>query len=177
MRWARARRRNLLFFGLTGLLLAAWGFGPSVGLPFSSWFFLVGALAVPVVSILLTVRTFRAMRDDAARVVVAHPDQVAFASGISSWPGADRAERERVIVVAADRRGLSFRDHDDRELLLVPPDSIMSLELAPLDPRAGLRPLRVTTIDGSIDFSGPLTPDQQVDAVVALRTALGRATG
>lgn len=177
MRWARARRRNIFFFGLEALLLAAWGFGPALGLPVPSWVFLVGALVVPVISILLTLSTFRAMHYEAVRVVAAHPGQVAFASGISSWPGVDRAERESVIVVAADRRGLSFRDHDDREVLLVPPDRIMSLELAPLDPRAGFRPFRVTTIDGSIDFSGPTKPDDQVDTVVALRTALGRAAG
>jgi hypothetical protein len=82
-----------------------------------------------------------------------------------------------VIAVAADRRGLSFRDHDDREVLLVPPERILSLELAPLVPGQGLRPLRATTIDGAIDFTGPAGPDAQVDAVVALREALGRPAG
>ena len=60
----------------------------------------------------------------------------------------------------------------------MPADRIISLELAPLQPRARFRPFRVTTIDGAtIDFAGPSHPDQQVDAVVALRTALGRAAG
>ena len=52
----------------------------------------------------------------------------------------------------------------------------MSLELAPLEPRSRFRPFRVTTIDGAtIDFTGPAGQDAQVDAVVALRTALGRS--
>ena len=63
-------------------------------------------------------------------------------------------------------------------MLLVPADSILSLELAPLVPRSPVRPFRVTTIDGgTYDFTGPMGQDAQVDAVVALRRALGRSAG
>ena len=80
------------------------------------------------------------------RVVAAHEGSVAFPTGVLSWPGTDRDERESVIVVVADERGLSFRDHDDREVRLVPADRIMSLDLAPLVPRSPVRPFRATTV-------------------------------
>lgn len=171
------RRWNIALVGVGALLIAAWVLGSIIRLPVPAWFFVIGALVVFAINTFVTLWTFRAMRADAARVLSAHSGSVAFPVTIVSWPGAERAERESVIVVAADLRGLSFRDHDDREVLLVPPDRIMSLELAPLEPRARFRPFRVTTIDGAIDFSGPAKPDEQVDAVVALRTALGRQPG
>jgi len=38
--------------------------------------------------------------------------------------------------------------------------------------------LRVTTADGgTFDFTGPVRADQQVEAVVAMRQALGRRAG
>ena len=63
-------------------------------------------------------------------------------------------------------------------MLLVPADRIMSLELAPLDPRGAVPAVPVvTTIDGPDRLLGPGTADAQVDAMVALRTALGRPAG
>ncbi len=162
---------------VVAVLIAGWVSGSFIALPVPSWVFLVAALLAFAGNLLLLLWTFRAMREDASRVLAAHQGSVAYPSGISSWPGAERVDRESVIAVVADRRGLSFRDHEDREVLLVPADRIMSLELAPLEPRARFRPFRVTTIDATIDFSGPAKPDEQVDAVVALRTALGRAAG
>ena len=178
MRWARFRRWNVLFTVALIVLLAAWGFGPQIGLTVPFPAFALGAALLMVLNFGLLFWTFRLMRLDSARVLAAHPDSTAFASGITAWPTGDRAERESVIAVVADRRGLSFRDHEDREVIMLPADRIMSLELAPLEPRARLRPFRVTTIDGgTFDFTGPMKPDAQVDAVVALREALGRKGG
>jgi hypothetical protein len=178
VRWARFRRWNLILtFGLI-VLLAAWLFGPQIGLTVPFAVFALGALLVVLLNIMLIVWTYRAMRADTARVLAAHPDSTAFPTGIVAWPDGDRAARESVVAVVADRNGLSFRDHEDREALLLPADRIMSLELAPLERRARFRPLRVTSIDGgTFDFLGPATPDAQVDAVVALREALGRKAG
>jgi hypothetical protein len=175
VRWARFRRWNLFLTVALILLLAAWIFGPQIGITVPFAVFVAGALLVLVLNLGLLVWTFRAMRADSARVVAAHPDSAAFPTGIVMWPEGDRAKRESVIAVVADQSGLSFRDHEDREVLLLPADRILSLELAPLERRARFRPLRVTSIDGgTFDFLGPANPDAQVDAVVALRQALGR---
>jgi hypothetical protein len=178
VRWARLRRLNIAVTVTIVLLLAAGIVGPALGLPIP-WpvVFVIGVLVVGA-NTAFAFWTFRAMRADATRVVAAHSGSVAFPTTITSWPQLDKAERESAIALVAEPRGLSFRDQDDREVQLVPADRIMSLELAPLEPRARFRPFRVTTIDGAtIDFSGPSSPDQQVDAVVALRTALGRSAG
>ncbi|MEO5921496.1 MAG: hypothetical protein ABIQ01_10195 [Pseudolysinimonas sp.] len=176
MRWARFRRLNWFFTIVLLLLVAAWAFGPQLGLvvPLAAVF--VVGLVLFGLNIALVFRTLRLIRADAARVVAAHPGEVAFPSQLISWLGGARTERDSVVAITADRRGLSFRDQDDREVLLVEPERIMSLELAPLEPRR-VRPFRVTTIDGVIDFSGPAKPDEQVDAIVALRTAIGRPAG
>ncbi len=175
MRWATLTRVNIALVALALLIVAAWVLAPSIGLAVPGWVFLVGVLTVFAVNTAFTLWTFRAMRADAARVVAAHPGVVAVPSVVTSWPQLEKADRQRIVVLVADRRGLSFRDHEDREVQLVPAEQIISLELAPLEPRARFRPFRLTTIDGgTIDFSGPVKPDDQVDAVVALRTALGR---
>lgn len=173
MRFTRLRRISLIITVAVLLFAVAWIAGwISIPPPLFA-VVVVGAIAV---NIGLTFWTVRRIREDSLRVVAAHPDAVAFPSGIASWPGVERVERENVVAVAADARGLSFRDHDDHEVFLVPPDRIMSLELAPLVPRSRFRPFRVTTIDGAtIDFTGPAGQDAQVDAVVALRSALGRS--
>jgi hypothetical protein len=176
VRWARFRRLNLLFTIGIALLIAAWIFAGPLGIPLPSWIFVAGALVLVAANVALALRTFRMMRADSARVLAAHAGSVAFPSGIASWPGSDRAQRESIIAVTADRRGLSFRDDRDHEVLLVPADRDLSLELAPLEPRR-IRPFRVTTIDMTVDFTGPPAPDAQVDAIVALRTALGRPAG
>ncbi|MEQ1736520.1 MAG: hypothetical protein ABL886_08965 [Rhodoglobus sp.] len=175
MRWARFRRINLVLTVVIVLLVGAWVLGPVIGLPGPSFAYVVAAMVLVGVNIVIALWTFRGMRLDAARVVAAHPG--AIPSVITSWEQLAKDERESIIAVVADRRGLSFRDHDDREVQLIPADHILSLELAPLEPRARFRPFRVTTTNGAIDFSGPAKPDDQVDAVVALRTALGRQPG
>lgn len=176
MRLAGFRRRNLALTVLASLLLVLWVLAPTLGIPVPSWVFLAGAIVVVVVNVGLNFLLVRSIRSDAANVVAAHPGAVVFPSGIASWSQGQPAERESVVAVVADRQGLSFRDHRDREVLLVSAGSILSLELAPLDPRARFRPFRIETIDrGTIDFTGPAGPDAQVDAVVALRSALGRA--
>lgn len=177
MKFARFRRRSLIVFLLLAASIVTWAFGPQLGLTIPFGVFVAGALLLVAVNILLLVQLVREVRADATRVLAAHEGSVAFPSGVTAWPGTDRAERESVIVVVGDERGLSFRDHADREVQLVPADRIMSLELAPLAPRSPLRPFRVTTIDGTYDFTGPMKPDAQVDAVVALRQALGRSVG
>jgi hypothetical protein len=174
----RLRRTSLILTVAVLLFALAWIAGPSLGLAIPTPLFVAVAVGAVAVNMGLTFWTVRRMREDSLRVAAAHPDAVAFPSGIAAWPGTDRSERESVVAVAADGRGLSFRDHDDREVFLVPPDRILSLELAPLEPRSRFRPFRATTIDGAtIDFTGPASPDAQVDAVVAMRAALGRATG
>jgi hypothetical protein len=178
VRWARFRRINVALTIVVALLLVAWLFGPALGLPGPSFGFAIAALAVIGINTALGLWTFRAMRADATRVLAAHAGSVVFPTTITSWPQLERAEFQSAIALVAEPRGLSFRDHEDHEVQLVPADRIMSLELAPLEPRARFRPFRVTTIDGAtIDFSGPSSPDAQVDAVIALRTALGRAAG
>jgi hypothetical protein len=92
-------------------------------------------------------------------------------------PGSGRLQRARVVVVLADAGGLSFRDAADAEVVRIDAGRILSIELASLAQRRPVRPAVVTTIDGAFEFTVGLTPDQLVDAVVALRTALGRAAG
>ncbi len=173
MRFARFRRQTVVVMILLGAWILAWAFGPEVGLTVPFGIFIAGALLIVAVSAVLLVRLMVAVRGDALRVVAAHEGAVAFPTTVVSWPGDDREERESVIVVVGDERGLSFRDHDDREVRLVPPDRVMSVDLAPLAPRSPFRPFRAKTVDGVFDFSGPSKPDAQVEAVVALRAALG----
>lgn len=177
MNLARYGRLRLLIGVLLVVWVAVWVFGPNFGIVIPFEPFIAIEILIVVGGYVLLLLAVRAIRSDAKRVVAAHPDAVAFPTSVSSWPGTDRADRESVIVVVGDRRGLSFRDRADREVLLVPPDRIMSVELAPFVPLSASRPFRVTTVDGTFDFNGPRNSEAQVDAVVALRRALGRAAG
>jgi hypothetical protein len=160
------------------LWVGVWAFGPTLGLNVPIDVLVYGTLILVVAIPVLFLWTVRRMRADGARLLAAHEGSAAFLSGIAAWPGENRAVRQRVIAVVASRAGLSFRDHEDVEVLAVPADRILSLELAPFQLRRGVRPFRVTTIDGeTIEFTGPFMGDDLVDAVVALRTALGRAAG
>jgi hypothetical protein len=121
---------------------------------------------------------FRAARRAAEAVVAAHPGRTAMVAGITEREGSTRSERARVVAVTADRGGLSFRDRSDIEVLHLAAGSILSLELAPLDPRTRLRPARVTLADGApVSFWLGVKPDALAEAIVELRTALGRAAG
>jgi hypothetical protein len=177
MRWSRFRRWNPILTAALIVWVLAWTLGGLIGLSIPFAVGLVVTLALAGASAALLIVTVRTMRADAVRVVAAHAGSVAFPTGIASWPGSQRGERDSVIAVTADGRGLSFRDHENHEVLLVPAERILSLELTPLVPGSRFRPFRVTTSDGVvIDFSGPVRPDEQVDAVVALRDALGRSS-
>lgn len=112
------------------------------------------------------------------RVIDAHVGEVVFPTLIVRWPSSPRSLRNSVIAFVVTRTGISLRDRRDREVLLLPADGILSIELAPLT-RSAFRPLRVTTIDnGELDLAmSQVRPDDQVDAVVAVRTALGRPAG
>ena len=112
------------------------------------------------------------------RVTEAHAGSVVYPTLIVRWPQSARRIRTAVIAFVVDGAGISLRDRDDREVLLLPADGILSIELGPLT-RSAFRPLRVTTIEqGEIDFAmSQVHPDDQVDAVVAIRTALGRPAG
>ena len=115
-------------------------------------------------------------REALARIREAHAGAAVLPTALFEGP-ASPPERARVIAVVADRRGLSFRDRLDAEVLRVDADVILSLELAPLAPR-GPRPARLERIDGPpLAFWAGATPDQQLDTIVALRTALGRPLG
>lgn len=159
--------------GIGGFLLMR----DAVGMAPAIVFLVLLVAASFAVNLVLVSRTLRSHRDAQARIAQAHPGATVLPTAIADASGIDRAARDRIVAVVADGRGLSFRDLADAEVHLVPADQVMSLELAPLAPRR-LRPLRVMTIDGAtIDFAGPQRPDDQVDAVVALREALGRGAG
>lgn len=178
MRLARLRLISRTVLIVVVVLAIVWVLGPAVGVALPTPVFIAILVGGLLANFGLVFWSFRRMRADAANVLAAHEGAVAFGTAIIAWPAAVRAERERAIVLVADEGGLSFRDHEDREVLLVPADHILSLELAPLVPRARLRPFRVTTIDGmTVDFAGSPTVDGQVDQIVALRTALGRSAG
>lgn len=175
---ARFRNRTLILTVAGALWLLVFLCGPLVGVNLPLEVFLIGNGVYLVASLALLVSTVRQMRDEARRVVAAHEGSAAFLTGVVSWPAIPREVTGRVIAVVADHTGLSFRDHEDQEVLVVPADRIMSLELAPLQLRRGVRPFRVMTIDGdTIEFTGPFNGDDLVNAIVALRTALGRSAG
>ena len=112
------------------------------------------------------------------RVTAAHEGSVVYPTLIVRWPQSARRIRTAIVAFVVDSTGISLRDRGDREVLLLRSDGILSIELAPLT-RSAFRPLRVTTIDhGEIDLAiSQLRPDDQVDVVVAVRTALGRPVG
>ena len=177
MKFARFRRRTVFIMVALGVWILLWAFGPDFGLGIPFEVFIGGALLIVGVSVVLLIHLMVSVRGDALRVVAAHEGSVAFPTTVLSWPGDGREERESVIVVVADERGLSFRDHEDREVRLIPANRVMSIDLAPLVPRSPVRPFRAKTVDGGFDFSGPMKPDAQVDAIVAVRQALGRKAG
>lgn len=142
------------------------------------WVLLVVALVLVGVSIAHTFMILRQDRAAGEAILAAHPGETILPTSLFASEGVTRAERARVGLVLADRRGLSFRDRTDTEVLHVGADRILSIELGPLPPRMAIRPAIATLVDGPpISFWVGAQPDQQAEAVVALRTALGRAAG
>lgn len=111
------------------------------------------------------------------KLLSAHPGETILPTLLLAAPGSGRLQRARVLAVLAGAGGLSFRDAADAEVMRIEPDRILSIELASLAQRRPIRPAVVATIDGAFEFTVGLTPDQLVDAVVALRTALGCGAG
>ena len=120
---------------------------------------------------------FRAEARALARLVDAHAGEVARATAVREFPGADVRDLRRVVLLVASRDGVSFRDLQDSEVMRIPADRILSVELGPLQQRQLVRPAVVTTLDGEARFTVGITEDQQLDAIVAIRTALGRPAG
>ncbi|MGN6502501.1 MAG: hypothetical protein ACTHKX_06315 [Pseudolysinimonas sp.] len=120
---------------------------------------------------------FRAEARALAQLVASHPGQTVRPTSLREFPGLGRVEQTRVVLVVAGPDGLSFRDLHDAEVARVLAERILSLELAPLQPRQPVRPAILTTVDGTVRFTVGVTDDQRLDAIVAIRTALGRAAG
>ena len=142
------------------------------------WIAIVFAVLLIIAStseLLLQLRTEGAA---VRRIIAAHPEATAQPTSLLVFDGVTRIDRLSVGVVLADRGGLSFRNRADVEVARVPADRILSLELAPHNPRVPLRSAVVATIDGSpVEFTVGAKPDDQAEAIVAIRTALGRPAG
>jgi len=141
------------------------------------WIVLILAIVLLAVNFGVSYLVLRSEREAMRRVVAAHPDAFAMATAVVAWASGDPAARRRVVALVADRSGISLRDRSDQEVALLPADEILSIDLAPLT-RTAFRPFRVATAGhGTLDLAmSQVRPDDQVDAVVALRGALGRAS-
>lgn len=145
-----------------------------------TWYAIAGlavlalVLAAVAAAIILVRRTVGGVRG----IHEAHPGVLVLPTGLVDAGNLLPTRRAAVVAVLADRAGLSFRDRSDAEVLLVPAEEIMSLELAPLNPRSRVRPLRVEQVGGApIAFWAGTTEDQQLASIIALRAALGRPAG
>jgi hypothetical protein len=140
------------------------------------WALLVVALLVTAANIAHLFWSLSRQRRAAAAIVAAHPEKFGLVTGLVEHEGTSRSDRARVVAVLADRDGLSFRDSSDAEVVQVAASRIMSLELAPHEPRARFRPAHVKLIDGPpVAFWVGADQDRQAETIVALRSALGRA--
>jgi hypothetical protein len=110
------------------------------------------------------------------RVLAAHEGEVVLPTLVVHWPDAERRLRARVIAMLVDDRGIALLDRQGAEAALLAADSVLSVELAPFT-RSAFRPLRVTTIgQGTVDLAlSQVRPDDQIDVVMRVRAALGRA--
>jgi hypothetical protein len=145
-----------------------------------TWYAVLGlaVLVLAVGSVVIVSALVRRSVDGVRRIREAHPGEVVLATGLVDAGDLTPLERGRVVAVIADAGGLSFRDGADAEVLSVPVGDILSLELAPLNPRSRMRPLRLERLGGSpIAFWAGSTEDQLLESVIALRTALGRSPG
>ena len=145
-----------------------------------TWYAIAGlvVLGLVVLAILLGAVRLRVLMRGIRDVRAAHPGELVIATGLMEAEGWSAAQRVPVIAVVANADGLSFRDRADHEVLMVPSDEILSLELSPLNPRSRTRPVRVERLSGGpVAFLAGSTPDEQVEAIIALRSTLGRAAG
>ncbi|MEO8095449.1 MAG: hypothetical protein ABI632_11010 [Pseudolysinimonas sp.] len=168
----RSTQLSLIFTAVGGIAILLILLGPAS----LRWLaFVVVAIGLGVNALLLR-RGIRADRAAVERIVASHPGSVVRPTGLSGQPGMSRAQRSRVVALIADRSGLSFRDAADAEVLKVPADGILSLELGPMNGR--IRPAQVTRLDGpTVEFFVGASEDRQLDTIVAVRKALGRPTG
>lgn len=138
---------------------------------------LASVLVLALAAVAVQLLRFRARARALAHLVDAHAGEVARPTAVREFPGVDGRDLRRVVLVVAGPQGLSFRDLTDAEVARMPADRILSVELGPLQQRQLSRPAVVTTLDGPVRFTVGLTEDQQLDAIVAIRAALGRPTG
>lgn len=110
------------------------------------------------------------------RVLAAHEGEFVLPTLVVHWPDAERRLRARVIAMLVDERGIALLDRQGGEAALLDAGSILSVELAPLT-RSAFRPLRVATLgQGTVDLAlSQVRPDDQIDVVLRVRAALGRA--
>ena len=161
-------------FALAALVLVVVGL---VVLKLPGWIVLGLALALLAINVVASSLILRSEREAIRRVLAAHPDQLAMATAVVAWPSGDPALRRRVVALVADRSGISLRDRSDAEVVLLAADRILSIDMAP-QTRMAFRPFRIQTVEhGTLDLAmSQLRPDDQVDAVVALRGAVGRSS-
>lgn len=142
------------------------------------WVALVVTLLLILANFGEAFRGFRRDRDAANAVLAAHPGETILGTGLIAFEDSTRQDRARVVAVLADRSGLSFRDRADVEVVKLAADRILGIELAPLNSRSAIRPARIALGDGApVEFFVGSQPDAQAEAVVAIRTALGRHAG
>jgi hypothetical protein len=141
------------------------------------WVALIICLALIGANFARVLWGFREERRRAEAIVAAHPGETAFGTGLIALDEVSASDKARVVAVIVTKNGLSFRDRDDAEVGQVAAARILSIELAPLEPRK-IRPAIVTLIDGApVRFYVGGGPDQQAEAILAIRTALGRPAG
>lgn len=116
------------------------------------------------------------LRSAWTRILAAHDGEFVLPTLVVAWPDSDKAVRRGVVAMIVDAHGISLRDRRDREVALLPADGILSIELAPLT-RSAFRPLCVTTLGhGTVDLAmSQVRPDDQIDVVLRVRAAVGRA--
>jgi hypothetical protein len=141
-----------------------------------SWVLLT-ALVLLLAVVAVQLLRFRARVRAVARLVEAHAGATARPTSLRESPGLDARGLRRVVLLVAGREGLSFRDLQDVEVVRIPADRILSVELGPLQQRQAFRPAVVSTLDGPLRFTVGLSEDQQLDGIIAIRTALGRPAG
>ena len=141
------------------------------------WVVVLPVIALAVANVAVTIALARRARTSVQTIVASRPDALVLATAVIAWDASDPVARRRVIALVADRSGISLRDAAGAEVAMIPASDILAIDLAPLG-RTAFRPFRIQTAGhGILDLAmSQVRPDDQVDAVVALRSALGRAS-